>query len=91
MIKHARTRSVLDALRQAVDAGDYERATALMQSYDRHLRELAADTETARESLQQLLEEQHLVIEQFSRLRDQAREELGGMHHAGYATLACLH
>lgn len=90
MIKHARTRAALDSLRQAVDAGEYERATFLMETYDLHLRELAADTETARASLQELLDDQHLVIEHFSALRTQASDELRGMRHAGSAARAYL-
>jgi len=90
MIKHARTKAALDALRKAVDAGDYERATFLMESYDLHLRELAADTETARESLQQLLDDQHLVIEHFMALRTQASDELRSLRYGGHAARAYL-
>ncbi len=90
MIKHARTKTALDALRKAVDAGEYESATLLMESYDLHLRELTADTEAARESLQQLLDDQHLVIEHFVALRTQASDELRSLRHAGSAARAYL-
>lgn len=91
MIRQARTRCALQALRAAVDAGEYGRATLLMESYDQHLRELAAVTETARASLQALLDEQFLVITQFAAMRDQARSGLVRLNHIGPAARTHLH
>ncbi len=66
----------LDAIRQACSDEDFDRADALLASYDRGLRALPTDSAEARECLQMMQAHQSLLEAQLRGWRQQALDAL---------------
>ncbi|MBS7457208.1 hypothetical protein [Coralloluteibacterium stylophorae] len=80
----------LEALRAAVEAGDYAEAGACMQAYDRCLREAVIAGELDREQIETLLEAQRGILKRFVAMRDKAADDLRGLRQGGRAARAYL-